>query len=491
MMKKTILLFVFLSLVALPGFALAAAPGATSGGFEFTLGGFIEVQSIWDSTQTNKNLNQAIARNNDQNFHHGRFRTLANGTRFNFTIKGPKLFGAQVTGFIEGDFDANGSSAVQGDSVPGFRLRHAFFRFNWPETELLLGQYWGMFSEFPPEQLTDALLMMTGWPLQRSPQIRLTQKFMGMFTVAGAIVGPGNPVDYQTLGAANANTNVVPGESAEMPQLQVKLRFEKDLYGKGPFWGKPTPFTAQIAAGWQRSRYRQSNLTAAATWGQDRFRALGWPSRQSAQQYLDPWMLMGTLFIPVIPTHTANLAGSAALTAQWYVGQGTDVFGEGLATNSSYWVFDNQSFQNATFFNNYKRKLNYVHGGYVQANYYFTNEWFMTATWGMNKQFGMTQKRSNQCASALNPAGYVYAGPADQYKFWTQFHLSLWYRPITAIKFGLGYVYARTDYYQKLGQSYTAPTAAAPTGATTATSPQRITDKGEDHRVIFSAWYYF
>ena len=31
------------------------------------------------------------------------------------------------------------------------RLRHAMFRLNWPETELMFGQYWGMFSEFAPE----------------------------------------------------------------------------------------------------------------------------------------------------------------------------------------------------------------------------------------------------------------------------------------------------------------------------------------------------
>ncbi len=39
-------------------------------------------------------------------FHHGRLKFTAQGSRFNFTIKGPKLWGAQTTGFIEMDFDA-------------------------------------------------------------------------------------------------------------------------------------------------------------------------------------------------------------------------------------------------------------------------------------------------------------------------------------------------------------------------------------------------
>ena len=37
---------------------------------------------------------------------HGRLKFTAQGSRFNFTIKGPKLWGAQVTGFIEMDFDS-------------------------------------------------------------------------------------------------------------------------------------------------------------------------------------------------------------------------------------------------------------------------------------------------------------------------------------------------------------------------------------------------
>ncbi len=43
----------------------------------------------------------------------------AQGSRFNFTIKGPKLWGAQITGFIEMDFD----------SAETTRCRHVLYRF--------------------------------------------------------------------------------------------------------------------------------------------------------------------------------------------------------------------------------------------------------------------------------------------------------------------------------------------------------------------------
>ena len=130
-------------------------------------------------------------------FHHGHLNLTAQGSRFNFTIKGPKLWGATTTGFIEMDFDGLGDKtsarerarlATLPNSPYTPRLRHAMFRLNWPETELMFGQYWGMFSEFAPECTGDATFLFHGWTFQRVPQIRLTQKFAGGWTVAGAIV---------------------------------------------------------------------------------------------------------------------------------------------------------------------------------------------------------------------------------------------------------------------------------------------------------------
>ena len=72
------------------------------------------------------------------------------------------------------------------------------FRLNWPETELMFGQYWGMFSEYAPENPTDADFTFHGWSLNRTPQIRLTQKFAGDWTVAGAICKPYDPGDVLT-----------------------------------------------------------------------------------------------------------------------------------------------------------------------------------------------------------------------------------------------------------------------------------------------------
>ena len=74
-----------------------------------------------------------------------------------------------------------------------------------------------------------------------------------------------------------------------------------------------------MTGGWQRTRY-QSATTAGArflnTFGQNAFGTTTADHFQNGQQYLDPWMVQGTLFIPVLPTYSNNLAGSASLTAQ-------------------------------------------------------------------------------------------------------------------------------------------------------------------------------
>jgi hypothetical protein len=481
MMKKMIFLLVILSLVTLPMAVQAAVSSpVTPGAIEFTLGGYVKMEADWDSTVMNKNMTQPVWRNNDLNNQHGRLKLTANSTRFNFSFKGPKLWGAQVTGLIEADFDAGGNAGTPADTLNfgNFRLRHAMFRLNWPETELLFGQYWGFFSEFTPETAADSGCQFVGSATHRPPQIRLTQKFLGAYTVSMMVAAPTNMLDM-TAWNTNSLTNLTPGESSECPMLQGKFSFEQDLWGKAAFYGVPRGFVAQVAVAWQRTRYRSSALAAFGTWGQDQFGAVF--ARQTNQQYLNPWMVQGSLFIPLIPTYSANLAGTASISTQWYVGEGLDAFGEAIANNATYLINTNP------LLFEYDRQLVKRYGGFVQGQYYFTNQWFLNAVWGMSKAFDVPQDRDHALETLVNPAGYKIALPADLYKFWQEFNLTLWYRPITALKFGLQYSYAKTDWFQKTGSN-----PALPVGGVGATVPgQRVTGIGENHRVMFAGFFYF
>ncbi len=63
---------------------------------------------MWDSDNgVGKNMNAAAGIvTMTPTANHGRLKFTAQGSRFNFTIKGPNLWGAKTTGFMEMDFDA-------------------------------------------------------------------------------------------------------------------------------------------------------------------------------------------------------------------------------------------------------------------------------------------------------------------------------------------------------------------------------------------------
>ena len=242
------------------------------------------------------------------------------------------------------------------------------FRFNWPETELLFGQYWSMFSEWYPETAEDGPFQGTGLPTARLPQIRATQKFLGWGT-ASVLVGSANNANLgQTYSTGDTS-----GQSTATPQVQAKLQYQQDLWGKAAYYGTPIPFTAQVVAGWQRSGFAQTdNSLALRTFGQNSYSAQ-LLNVSTQHQTLDPWLLMGTVFAPVIPTHSANLAGTASLLANWWIGQGVDSFG--FTGSSNFYRFAGSTRGG----NKYDVELQQRFGGEVQGQYYFTNQWFLTA----------------------------------------------------------------------------------------------------------------
>lgn len=512
-MKKLVFVAVLLALVALPAAALAQA--------EFKLGGYIKLDTWWDSTQVGKNLNTAVFRHNDFGVmpttpalevsslstrnHHGRFQMTAQSSRFNLTIKGPDLWGAKTSGFIEVDFDREGDVTQTSSHAYLPRLRHAFFRLDWPETQLLMGQYWGMFCNYYPELIQDGPFMFHGAATQRLPQVRLTQKFMGVLALSALVGKPYDPGAADNFGGSmvppGTFTGPIWGQRSATPQFQISLDYEQDLWGKAAFWGRPKGFNINIAAGWQRTQYLKGRVaqgagTAASpftswTFGQNHYHRLnlagvGVDLIQRDDQYLDPWVVQATVFIPVIPTRTPNLAGTASITAQFYVGAGLSAFGMGRDQDNSYFVYRGRGIwtdptTGITYGTPlapvplYERVLHKAYGGYIQAQYYFNNQWFLTYAYGFQKLFDVNNAT---CVGAPGPPGafprgYFYATMQDQVLFWQEHAVALYYRPITALKFGLQYSYMKTDWLQ------------------ITTVGSRSTRFGDNHRVEFAGWFYF
>ena len=451
-------------------------PPAMAAAAEFAIGGFIKMEAIWDSTQVNKNLMQLINRNNDLNFHHGRLKFTAENTRMNFTIKGPMVFGAQTSGYIEWDFDNHGNSYIFNGAPGGgwasphkarLELWHAMFRLNWPDTELLLGQYWSVLTEEIPETVkTIAADTTAGQPFLREPQIRLTQMFSlggGKLTASVALAEPSNGSWGLALNGTQSALNPYGGESSETPKVEGRLKYDIDLWGKAAFWGMPRPLSVRVGAAWWRERFRSFANNAGQVFGNNDFATAAVSQRD--QQYLNHWLIEGSVFIPVISTTTANLAGTASLLTQWWVGAGLDGYFEDFPATSSYLnlVSGTGAAGNPLVGD---RQLLQRFGGYVQAQYYFTNQWYVNLVWGMNRAFGVDQDRWIGDTTANDP-----------FKMNQHYYAAIWYRPIQALKFGVEYTYVRTDYFQKRTNGLVGASASS--------------DVGENHRLMFGGFFFF
>lgn len=141
---------------------------------------------------------------------------LAIQTRIRGKITGPDAFGAKTSGMIEGAFFGHSNGDIN-----GFRLRHAFLKLNWTNTELLFGQYWHplfITSCFP-----GVISFNTGVPFQpfsRNPQIRLTQNFGKKIKLIVAAVEQRDFVSTGPLGSGSRYLR-----NTAIPDMNLQLHY--------------------------------------------------------------------------------------------------------------------------------------------------------------------------------------------------------------------------------------------------------------------------
>lgn len=140
---------------------------------------------------------------------------IAVTTRLNTTISGPKVFNADPTIFVEGDF-----SGVSG-SIYHVRFRHAIAKLKWQNTEFMAGRYWHPL--FVTDVFPSVASLNTGVPFQafnRSPQIRVTQKFSNFEAIASAVY----QADYKSNGPNGGSSEYI--KNAKIPNLNFRLQYK-------------------------------------------------------------------------------------------------------------------------------------------------------------------------------------------------------------------------------------------------------------------------
>ncbi|MFP4621507.1 MAG: hypothetical protein ACLFM7_09365 [Bacteroidales bacterium] len=187
-MKKIYVVIVFVI-----GFCLTAfAQEEESQDFGIRFNGYVKNDAFFDSRQNvtareghfllwpkpeAPDVNQQ-----DINARHN-FNILAVQSRISGEITGPEALGAETSGKIEGDFFAQAN-----DNINLFRLRHAFVRLSWENTQLLTGQFWN--PMFVTSCFPGTVSFNTGVPIQpfsRNPQLRLTQNFGDFEVITAAL----------------------------------------------------------------------------------------------------------------------------------------------------------------------------------------------------------------------------------------------------------------------------------------------------------------
>jgi len=143
---------------------------------------------------------------------------LALQSRLRAKITGPDAFGASTSAFVEGAFFGHSN----GDEN-GFRLRHAFGKLSWENTEFLFGQTWH--PMFIAECFPGTISFNTGVPFQpfsRNPQLRLTQKVGGL-KIALAVL---SQRDFTSINAdSKKSASSLALRNSALPDAQLQIHY--------------------------------------------------------------------------------------------------------------------------------------------------------------------------------------------------------------------------------------------------------------------------
>ncbi|RKX20063.1 MAG: hypothetical protein DRP35_06660 [Candidatus Zixiibacteriota bacterium] len=156
---------------------------------------------------------------------------LAIQSRLSLSIAGPDALGAKTSAKIEGDFFGQ-----LNDNINLFRLRHAYLKLKWENSELLFGQYW--IPMFVTGCFPGTVSFNTGVPFQpfgRNPQIRFSHK-IGKIKF---IVIASTQRDYASRGVSGATGTYL--RNSSMPELNGQIHF-----------GKGKTFLAGVGAGYKQ-----------------------------------------------------------------------------------------------------------------------------------------------------------------------------------------------------------------------------------------------
>lgn len=188
-------------------------------------------------------------------------------TRGALRINAPEVLGAKLSGLIEADFFGH-----LNPTISNLRLRHAYTRLTWDGIELMIGQYWNLFSRI--ELFPGVLNPGAGQPLQpfsRNPGIYALWNPLPTLRLSAAATMQRDA--FSEFGALNElqQRSGVPALNLDAAWVTPEFQAGFGLLGKAvrPEPGGANLFSGagQIYAGWQP--LEQLRLRGRFVLGQD------------------------------------------------------------------------------------------------------------------------------------------------------------------------------------------------------------------------------
>lgn len=220
------------------------------GSATFTPGGFVDIENIFRSTNTQNNIATnfaAIPFSNTPQGHLTEYRLTGQFSRFNITVK--DKFGANdMTGYCEADFSGNDATNVY-QTVNGhtLRLRLCFMSLKRGNWEILGGQTWSWLTPnrtgvggIPSElwvTYNEDQNIAAGFPYTRAAEFRVAYHFNDHWSVGVGIEDPNQfiggfvalPAAFSTTVSTQFDNGAQIGAPNLFPDILPKIAYDTEL----------------------------------------------------------------------------------------------------------------------------------------------------------------------------------------------------------------------------------------------------------------------
>ena len=439
-MKKLVLVMLALFLV-IPALSNA---GSVTSRYDVTFGGFVKMDFGYSSQNSHADPARAARSSTSvNNVYADEFSNTfmtAGETRFNFLVKGPDLWGAKTTAFIEGDF----RGTTTGNSNGGFQIRHAWMKLKWPGmSEVMIGQNWQQWGmPYYPAMIgaNDFAQYNKG---VRQPQIAwryfFTKEFNTMLGLIAATDYAGNA--FNTSGVRQFNDGYA---RSNWPGLMGEIAYYTDRCGK------IGPNNLKFAFGgyYGRNKLSYDDPTNAAKYKDDT---------------IGVWQATFRYSVPILPEKQGNKQMALLLNGNFFIGQDP-----GGAGNIGSPGWGQGAYQWADAANNVRAVAPTYFGLFSQLT------WWLTNNVQFNAMYGYFKYNYSEAARIANP---------DNNNMGQTYAANILWDANQAVRFGLQWMHMFNTYNGK-------NTVVGTNGR--ATGPIGVADNnGTIDQFRVAAWYFF